>query len=84
MGKTNFFVLIINFRVFPKKQDLQAIIKYYDTDGDGNITYEEFLRGLREDLSERRKKIVLKAFSILDKDNSGVVTVSEVLHLYDV
>ena len=26
---------------------LQALMAYYDVDGDGNITYEEFLRGLR-------------------------------------
>lgn len=29
-------------------------MKYYDADGDGNIGYEEFLSGLRDDLSERR------------------------------
>jgi Ca2+-binding EF-hand superfamily protein len=34
-------------RLFPKKTDLSALMKFYDTDGDGNITYEEFLSGLR-------------------------------------
>jgi len=37
-------------------------MKFYDIDGDGNITYEEFLRGLREPLTERRIKMVKKAF----------------------
>jgi hypothetical protein len=37
-------------------------MKYYDIDGDGNITYEEFIRGLREPLTERRLKMVEKAF----------------------
>ena len=40
------FSLII-YRLFPKIVDIQALMKYYDTDHDGNITYEEFLRGLR-------------------------------------
>jgi len=59
-------------------------MKYYDVDGDGNITYEEFIRGLREELSERKQKIVKKAFVQLDKDGSGVVTVSDISHLYNV
>jgi hypothetical protein len=37
-------------------------MKFYDVDGDGNITYEEFIRGLREPLNERRLNIVEKAF----------------------
>lgn len=35
-------------RLFPKKVDIQALMKYYDVDGDGSITYEEFLNGLRD------------------------------------
>jgi Ca2+-binding EF-hand superfamily protein len=70
--------------MFPKQQDIEGLLKYYDVDGDGSITYEEFLRGLRQDLSERKKKMVEKAFTVLDKDGSGVVTVSDVMHLYDV
>ena len=33
--------------LFPKKVDIQALMKYYDIDNDGHICYEEFLRGLR-------------------------------------
>ena len=33
--------------LFPKKVELQALMKHYDVDGDGSITYDEFLRGLR-------------------------------------
>lgn len=41
-------ILIFSFRsLFPKKVELQALIKYYDVDGDGNVSYEEFIRGLR-------------------------------------
>jgi Ca2+-binding EF-hand superfamily protein len=29
-------------------------MKYYDVDGDGNISYEEFIRGLRDPLTERK------------------------------
>lgn len=37
-------------------------MKFYDVDGDGNITYDEFLSGLRDELTERRLSMVRKAF----------------------
>lgn len=59
-------------------------MSYYDIDKDGNISYEEFLRGLRDELSERKKLMVEKAFNILDKDGSGEITVKDVINIYDV
>ena len=59
-------------------------MKYYDIDGDGNITYEEFLRGMRDELSQRRKDMVMRAFNLLDKDGSGIVNGADIAHLYDV
>jgi len=50
------------FGLFPKKVELQALVKYYDVDGDGSITYDEFISGLKEPLSERRLAMVTKAF----------------------
>jgi len=37
-------------------------MKYYDSNGDGSITYDEFLNGLKDELSERRLNMVKKAF----------------------
>jgi calcyphosin len=56
----NYF--IFTFRFFPKIVEVQALMKFFDSDGDGNISYEEFLKGLRDPLNERRLKIVEKAF----------------------
>jgi Ca2+-binding EF-hand superfamily protein len=39
--------LPFKFRLFPKKVELQALHKYYDIDRDGNVSYEEFISGLR-------------------------------------
>lgn len=73
-----------SFGIFPKKVELQSLIKFYDINGDGQIGYEEFLSGLRENLTERRLAIVKKAFSILDNSGNGVVTVSDITNVYDV
>ena len=59
-------------------------MKYYDIDGDGNISFDEFLRGLREPLTARRLNMVKKAFQIMDKDGSGKVTVNDIYQVYDV
>lgn len=59
-------------------------MKYYDIDGDGNISYEEFLSGLRDELTDRRRKLVDKAFELMDKDNSGQITVADIKDIYDV
>ncbi len=72
------------YGIFPSVVDLQALMKYYDVDGDGNITYEEFLRGLRDELTESRKALVEKAFTIMDKDGSGVIQVDDIREIYDV
>lgn len=60
------------------------MMKFYDVDGDGNITYEEFIRGLRDPLSERRKNMVNKAFALIDRDNSDQITIADIDVLYDV
>jgi hypothetical protein len=65
------------FGFFPKIVDIQALMKYFDTNNDGNITYEEFLKGLRESMNERRMKLVDKAFNCMDKDHSGKITVAD-------
>jgi len=59
-------------------------MKFYDVDGDGNISYDEFLSGLREPLNERRLNMVKKAFSMLDRSGNGEITTSEIAGIYDV
>lgn len=50
-------------------------MKFYDVNGDGSISYEEFLKGLREELTERRRRMVDKVFAMLDRDHSGQVDI---------
>jgi Ca2+-binding EF-hand superfamily protein len=40
-------MLTVFYSLFPKKVELQALMKYYDVNGDGKVGYEEFLNGLR-------------------------------------
>jgi Ca2+-binding EF-hand superfamily protein len=59
-------------------------MKYYDVDGDGNVSYEEFISGLRDSLTPRRQAMVDKAFARLDMNGSGEITISDIAGIYDV
>lgn len=59
-------------------------MKYYDINGDGSISFEEFLNGLKDELSERRLNMVKKAFARMDRDGSGQVQINDLLGIYDV
>lgn len=72
------------YGLFPKKVELQALMKYYDINGDGSISFDEFLNGLKDELSERRLNMVKKAFARLDRDNSGQLQVNDLVGIYDV
>ena len=58
-------------------------MKYYDTNGDGSITYEEFLAGLRDPLSSRKSTIVERAFRRFDPDNTGAILIKELANAFN-
>lgn len=63
---------------------MQALLKFYDIDGDGQVSYEEFLRGLRDEMTPRRAKMVEKIFKALDRDASGFINLADIVQIYDV
>ncbi len=65
-------------------REMDDIFTYFDRDRNGFIDVTEFFIGIKGDLNEKRKKLVRLAFDILDRDRSGVVTLDELLEVYDV
>jgi Ca2+-binding EF-hand superfamily protein len=65
-------------------RDIQNLFEYFDRDGNNEIAYNEFLRGVVGSMSEARALWVKKAFSILDEDASGVVNVEDIRKRYGV
>lgn len=60
------------------------MVKYYDTEGDKNISYEDFIKDLRETLKERRQRIVDKAYNKLDPESKGKINSDVINQNYDV
>jgi calcyphosin len=66
------------------KTEIEQLFLHFDRDHNGFVDIDEFLIGIRGDLSDRRKSLIRMAFDILDTDRSGMVTVDELSAVYDV
>lgn len=58
-------------------------MKYYDSNGDGHISYNEFVAGLRDELNDRLKNIVSRAFDQIS-GGSGTASVEDLKNSFDV
>lgn len=61
-------------------------MRAFDSDMNGTINYEEFLRGVRGRLSPNRKKIVRTVFDALDRigGDLGYLTIDAIKPIYSV
>ncbi len=64
--------------------EFERIFKFFDKNNDGKISYDEFLRALRGDMSQRRRDLVMLAFKKLDKTGDGIVNIEDLKDSYDV
>ena len=51
--------------------EITQIVKNFDTNKDGKLSFDEFMRAIRGDMNERRTNMVHQAYKVLDKDGSG-------------
>ncbi|GMI15003.1 hypothetical protein TrVE_jg10976 [Triparma verrucosa] len=63
--------------------EVDALFTFFDRDRSGTVSFDEFLKGLRGPMSERRKKLVNLAFDVVDKTGDGSVTVDDLKEVYD-
>lgn len=63
--------------------EVTQIVKHFDTNQDGKLSFDEFLCAIRGELNDRRRKMVHAAYNILDKDGSGQVTIADIEAAYD-
>ena len=62
----------------PAPQDMRALFLELDTDGSNSISYPEFVRSMRNELSPRRREIITEVFRSIDSDGDGIVNMSDI------
>lgn len=63
--------------------DMDKVMQYFDRDGNGRVSIEEFHLGLQGRMPRKRVMLVRQAFQLLDSTGDGVVTVEDVAHVFD-
>lgn len=63
--------------------ELDRIFRYFDASKDGKLSQQEFMLALRGDLNDTRKAITRSAFSSLDPNQTGKVTLTALIQAYD-
>ena len=64
-------------------KDIISLFNAFDRNRDGTIDYDEFVRVLRGPMNGFRKRLVLQAFTKLDKDGSGQIDIEDIRNVYN-
>jgi Ca2+-binding EF-hand superfamily protein len=59
-----FTVVVAQQKIAWTAAQTKLVFDQFDKDKSGSISYDEFLYGVRGDLNERRKQLVLQAFGV--------------------
>ena len=65
------------------KSQFGIMFSYFDKGGDGIVSLTEFISAVRGPMSDARKDVVMRAYAVLDRDGSGMVTVDDILEAYN-
>ena len=63
--------------------DIKKLYDRFDSLGTGVISYDEFLQALRPPMSKNRVNLIRQAYSKLDKNKDGIITVEDLHGVYD-
>jgi len=66
-----------------KSPDVALLMQALDKNGTRSISYDEFMVAIRGQINNRRKKLIMMAFDVLDKTRDGRITADDVANTYD-
>jgi len=64
-------------------RDIATCFNYFDRDGSQTMNFDDFIRGVRGKLNERRVELIGLAFDKLDKTGNGVVELDDLQGVYN-
>ena len=72
-----------DYRVSVTPDETRKLFSAFDLNGDGNISYDEFLRGVVGEMNQPRRALVKRAFDKLDKNKNGIVDIDDIKGVYN-
>jgi Ca2+-binding EF-hand superfamily protein len=72
-----------DFRFELNESEIELAFKAFDRNGDGNIDYDEFLRQVRGNMNNNRKRLVDQAWNKMDRDGNGVLDINDIKGVYN-
>jgi Ca2+-binding EF-hand superfamily protein len=78
-----FSAVLADFGLGISDKELQLIFKSFDEDGNGRISYDEFMRELRGALTGERMSVVRRAFNAIDRGSTGKVALDDLCRAYN-
>jgi hypothetical protein len=83
LSKTELKFGLQDFGLTFSVDELEALWRFLDRDSSGTVDYNEFLRGVRGDMNDRRVDMVAQAWQVLDKTGDNTVTIEDLRGTYD-
>ena len=72
-----------DYRVNVSAEEQSKLFRIFDMNGDGNISYDEFLRQVIGEMNQNRMRLVKRAFDKLDKNGNGIVELDDIRGVYN-
>lgn len=83
LDQNEFQKALKDYRVQVTPDEGRILYQCFDTNRDGTISYDEFLRGVIGEMTGPRLTLVRKAFAKLDRNNNGVVELEDIKGVYN-
>lgn len=72
-----------DYRIQVTPDETIKLFALFDVNGDGVISYDEFLRVVIGEMNDNRKRFVRKAFDKLDKNGNGIIELEDIKGVYN-
>lgn len=83
LDRQEFNKALKDYRVGVTQEEGSRLYGLFDLNGDGQISYDELLRGVVGEMNSARKALVKKAFIKIDRNGNGIVEVDDLKGVYN-
>lgn len=83
LDKYEFSKAMTDFMLGFSQSEMNALFSLFDSNKNGLIEYDEFLREIRGPMNQARTELVSKAFEKMDKDGNGRLDIRDIEGVYN-